>query len=133
MDENCIKALIHKGRALTYLKEFDKAIGDFEMVRKLDAKQSSLVDDYVKELERCRRADNQEKAAQLFLSDESVKEGDYFLFILSTKLNVRDQSLWYYSGGIRCLSSLCIDETRRTLFRTQNGFKLFEEHHIAST
>ena len=38
IDENCVKAFIHKGRALTYLKKFDDAINEFEKAKKFDPK-----------------------------------------------------------------------------------------------
>ena len=36
--------MIHKGKALTFLKEFDKAKNEFENARLADSKQSSLID-----------------------------------------------------------------------------------------
>ena len=34
--------MIHKGRAFTYLKEFDKALEEFENVKKADQKQAEI-------------------------------------------------------------------------------------------
>jgi hypothetical protein len=36
--------MIHKAKALTYLKEFDKAYAEFENAKNIDPKQSSLID-----------------------------------------------------------------------------------------
>lgn len=36
--------MIHKGKALTFLKEFDKAKNEFENARLADSKQSTLID-----------------------------------------------------------------------------------------
>jgi hypothetical protein len=98
---------------LTYLKEFDLALAEFNSAKEIDPKQSTIIYEYIKELERCRLADNQEKAAQLFLTSCSQKNDkndltDY-LEILNTKLFVKDQNIWYYSGGLRCLTGLTND------------------------
>lgn len=66
--------------------------------------------DYIKELERHRQADSQEKSAQLFMESlnqrsDNVKTHN-FLDVINKILNVQDQSVFYYSGGIRYLSSL---------------------------
>ena len=44
VDEKCLKALIHKGRAFTYLKEFDHALEQFEQAKTVDPKQVALID-----------------------------------------------------------------------------------------
>ncbi len=43
VDEKCFKAFIHKGRALTYLKNFDDAINEFEKAKKVDPKQENSI------------------------------------------------------------------------------------------
>ncbi len=105
--------MIHKGRALTHLKEFDLALVEFESAKAIYPKQGGLIDEYIRELERCRLTANQEKAAQIFLTSCNEKgdknETTDFLEILNTKLFVKDQNIWYYSGGVRCLASLCND------------------------
>ena len=153
--------MIHKGRAYTYLKQFDKALDEFDKVKILDSKQVKIVNEYIKELERCRLADNQKKAVKVFLTNNQNKNEkndlDDFLNIIN-KINDKNQSNLYYSGGIRCLTTLCnnglkkkqnyhffkllilsyyiffnmIIENKQTLFRTENGFKIFENHHVIS-
>jgi hypothetical protein len=112
-----VKAFIHKSRALTHLKEFDLALAEFESAKAIDPKQAALIDDYIKELERCRVVDNQERAAQLFLTScNETNETTEFLNILNTKLYAKDQDIWYYAGGMRCLAALCNDGKNDTVF-----------------
>lgn len=40
--------MIHKAKALTFLKEFDKAREEFDRARLVDPKQTALVDGSVK-------------------------------------------------------------------------------------
>jgi tetratricopeptide (TPR) repeat protein len=110
IDEKCIKALIHRGRALTYLKEFDKAHLDFENAKTIDLKQSETIDDYLKELNRVKLAESQEKNAQTFLKNNKTNDSlNDYLEILNKKIYKKDQSIMYYSDGIRCLATLCND------------------------
>lgn len=44
VDEKCTKGYIHKGKAYTFLKEFDKAQVEFEAAKKYDPKQTKLID-----------------------------------------------------------------------------------------
>lgn len=44
INEKCVKAMIHKGKALTFLKEFDKALLVFENIKNIEPKQACLVD-----------------------------------------------------------------------------------------
>jgi hypothetical protein len=44
LDEKSIKAMIHKGRALTLLKQFNEAIKQFEEAKQIDSKQGSIID-----------------------------------------------------------------------------------------
>lgn len=135
VDDKCVKALVHKGRALTYMKQFDKASEEFEKAKKLDT-NSSAIDSFIKELNRCRLAYNQEQSAQLFLENTSKEDKEsvnHFLDVLNTKLYKRDQSVMYYSGGIRYLASLCNNNlNHRVMFRTQKGFELFKSHFLIS-
>ena len=43
VDEKCIKAFIHKGRSLTYLKKFDEALIEFQNAIKCDPKKTDLI------------------------------------------------------------------------------------------
>ncbi|RNA10791.1 tetratricopeptide repeat 12 [Brachionus plicatilis] len=134
IDDKCIKALIHKGKAFGFMKKFDQALTEFENAKIIDSKQNVVIDEYIKELERSRIAFSQEKSAEIFLDQNNDKNSpaSNIMEILNNKINLANQNNWYYSGGLRCLASLCNDETTRTLFRTQNGFSLFEKHSVFS-
>lgn len=44
VDEKCIKAMIHKGKALVYLKKFENAMEEFENAKKIDPNQTKIID-----------------------------------------------------------------------------------------
>ncbi|CAF0754743.1 unnamed protein product [Brachionus calyciflorus] len=136
IDEKCTKALIHKGKAYGHLKEFDKALEEFQNAKNIDPKITEIIDgkSLIKLSTKKKLSHQQEESAKIFL-DKNKNENtpaSNILDILNNKIGLKDQNIWYYSGGLRCLGSLCNDDTTRTLFRTQNGFKLFEEHSIFS-
>ena len=116
VDEKCVKALIHKAKAYTFMKEFDKALELFESVKSVEPKQTTLVEEYIKEMERCRQAYNEEKSVESFLSGKSKTTIDdpttALIDCLNTKINKPDQQVIYYIGGLRFIGGLC-DESRR--------------------
>ena len=64
-------------------------------------------------MERCRKADNEEKALNSFLSEHKPNEKKDIIEtlqdILSNKIYKKDQNLIYYAGGLRLIANLCDD------------------------
>jgi hypothetical protein len=44
LDEKCTKAMIHRGRALTLLKDYENAIKQYEEAKLIDPKKIDLID-----------------------------------------------------------------------------------------
>ena len=69
-----------------------------------------LFKDYIKELERLKLSDRQEKAAECFLetlkSNNSNPTSPNLIDIMNKILNSKEQNVLYYSGGLRYLASL---------------------------
>lgn len=64
--------------------------------------------DYIKEMERCRKTDKQEKSVQQFLEGQESKEKG--LAGILDNLNKRqNENVLYYSGGLRAIMSMCTD------------------------
>ena len=114
---------------MTYLKKFDEAISEFEKAKQIDPKQVNSINgknlklikskviylelnfrlsfkEYIKEVERCRNTDNQEKSTKAFL--ENQKEPNNIENILN-KINKTEQPVIYYAGGLRSLSLILTD------------------------
>jgi len=127
-----VKAYVHKGRALVCLKRFDEALSEFEAAKTKAAKDpgtQATIDGYVKELERCRQTDSQEKSVEEFLKGGG-KNG--VVEILEEINKVPIENLLYYSGGLRALARAVKDGgvESRTLLRVQGGLKIIDEHRI---
>lgn len=130
-----MKAFIHKGRALTHLKQFDEALAVFKSAKECDKSvvNTHIIDDYIKEMERCRQTDNQEKSVSLFLQDQNNNTPETDLIGIIENLNKKtDENLLYYSGGLRALVTVCEGIEKKTMFRIKQGFKLFTDHSVIS-
>lgn len=80
--------------------------------------------DYIREMERCRKAHAQEQALSSFLAAENElgEQKDVIETlkdILSAKIYKKDQSLIYYSGGLRLIASLCDDGNSKRKYSVQ--------------
>ena len=64
-------------------------------------------------MERCRKADTEEKALNSFLSEENSGQKkdviETLKDILNAKIYKKDQNLIYYAGGLRLIANLCDD------------------------
>lgn len=72
----------------------------------------------MRETERNRVAFNQERAAKIFLDENKEKNtpASNIIEILNNKINLANQNNWYYSGGLRCLASLCNNGMQKNVF-----------------
>lgn len=64
--------------------------------------------EYIKELERCRQTDKQERSVQQFLEGQESKENG-LAGILDNLNKRRNENILYYSGGLRAIMSMCTD------------------------
>jgi hypothetical protein len=63
---------------------------------------------YVKEMERCRQTEKQEKSVEQFLNGQGSEQNG--LVDILENLNKRqNENVLYYSGGLRALMSVCND------------------------
>ncbi len=128
VDARFIKAYIHKGRALVCLKRFDEAFNEFTTAKKYaDLASQRTIDDYLKELERCRNTEIQIKSVEEFLKSG---ESNDVVGIMDELNKIKNNNLLYYSGGLRALGK-CVKDgglESRTLFRIRGGFGMIEEH-----
>lgn len=78
-------------------------------------------------MERNRLAHNQEEAAKIFLdcNKNEKTHANNIIDILNNKINLKDQNIWYYSGGLRCLGSLCNDGLNHILKFIFFNFSLY--------
>jgi len=44
LDEKCTKAMIHRGRAFTLLKNYDAALKQYDEAKKIETKKKDLID-----------------------------------------------------------------------------------------
>lgn len=78
-----------------------------QLIGELSIYLCTLVE-YIKEMERCRQTDKQEKSVQQFLDGQESKENG-LVGILDNLNKRKDENVLYYSGGLRAIMSMCSD------------------------
>jgi flagellin-specific chaperone FliS len=76
------------------------------MAKEIDKKQEAIVEEYIKQVERCRHADEQEKNVEKFETYNDEKDNITKIIENINKLN---HHLNYYSGGLVALAS-CLND-----------------------
>ncbi|NXT24637.1 TTC12 protein, partial [Syrrhaptes paradoxus] len=127
-NEKCIKAYFLMGKAHLALKHYSESRQCYEKILQIDPQKESLFKDCMNEVHlEEKRMKDEERAMKEVQSGKlaalSIKE-------LLQKLDRPDQSILYYTGGIRLLTGAVKDCTGQTLFRTNNGFSIFEDNEI---
>ncbi|XP_075255151.1 tetratricopeptide repeat protein 12-like isoform X2 [Convolutriloba macropyga] len=123
IDETCMKAFVHKSKALAYLGKFDDARNCLQ--ESLDAENSAARKktvaeylDLIDEIEK--KADLDVKASE---AKESASSELQTISAAIIALQRPDQSQLFYMGAIECLNSLIQSEEDRALFRNERGIE----------
>ncbi|KFU89413.1 Tetratricopeptide repeat protein 12, partial [Chaetura pelagica] len=125
-NEKCIKAYFLMGKAHLALQHYEESRQCYQKILEIDPQKESLFKDCMNEvnLEEKRRQDEERAMEEVQagnLAALSIKE-------LLQKLARPDQSILYYTGGIRLLAGAVRDRTEQTLFRTNNGFSILKDN-----
>ncbi|XP_051494388.1 tetratricopeptide repeat protein 12 isoform X2 [Apus apus] len=122
----CIKAYFLMGKAHLALQHYGESRQCYQKILQIDPQKESLFKDCMNEvnLEEKRMQDEERAMKEVQagnLAALSIKE-------LLQKLARPDQSIFYYTGGIRLLAGAVRDRTEQTLFRTNNGFSILKDN-----
>ncbi|XP_065508064.1 tetratricopeptide repeat protein 12 isoform X2 [Caloenas nicobarica] len=125
-NEKCIKAYFLMGKAHRALKHYSESRQCYEKILQIDPQKESLFKDCINEvnLEEKRMKDEETAMKEVRSGNVaalSIKE-------LLQKLERPDQSILYYTGGIRLLTGAVKHCTEQTLFRTNNGFSILKDN-----
>ncbi|XP_012940902.1 tetratricopeptide repeat protein 12 [Aplysia californica] len=124
----CMKAYVQQGHAYLGMNEYEKARESYREILKIDNKKENIVKEYLAEVDRVEQASQAEvKATELFESGQEVAKG---VVDVLGKVVKADQLPLYYSGGFRVLTSLLDSVDSRTLFRTNDGLQLPQNHPV---
>ncbi|NXW01178.1 TTC12 protein, partial [Fregetta grallaria] len=123
-----VKAYFLMGKAHLALKHYSESRQCYEKILQIDPQKESLFKDCMNEVNlEEKRMKDEERAMKEVQSGKlaalSIKE-------LLQKLDRPDQSILYYTGGIRLLAGAVKDCTEQTLFRTNNGFSILKDNEI---
>jgi len=124
VDENCVKAAVLQGRAHVGLKQYDAAIECYNIAKKIDPRKESVVNEYMSRAQIRRAAElDEQNAGQTF--EASNETG---LVSILDKVKQPGQPVIYYIGGLQVLRQRLTEPVARTLFRSNGGFELAENH-----
>ena len=124
VNEKCVKAAVLQGRAYVGLKQYDTAIDCYNKAKEIDPRKESIVNDYISRARIRQAAERDEQiAGQTF--EASNETG---LVSILDKVKQPGQLMLYYIGGLEVLRQRLSEPVARTLFRSNGGFELAENH-----
>lgn len=131
IDEKWIKSYIYKATALQKLHQYDEAIKEFQKVLEFDKSKSTLVKNYLINLEK----DKKKHFLELKTAESLHAEDQKFVNITKLIQTIKDRSetetakanssLMYFVGGFQVLKEHLVDDESKTVFRTKGGFDIF--------
>ncbi|XP_062595259.1 tetratricopeptide repeat protein 12-like [Saccostrea cucullata] len=120
---NSMKAHVLMGKANLGLRKYKEAREAYKKALECDPTKQNLINDYLAEVDRAERTQQEEDKAK-----EAFQAGDKGPVALLQQLQKKDQLPIYYSGGFQIMQNFLKNNEERTLFRTEGGFQIVNEH-----
>ncbi|XP_022329619.2 tetratricopeptide repeat protein 12-like [Crassostrea virginica] len=120
---NSMKAHVLMGKAYMGLKKYDEARQAYKKALECEPSKQNLITDYLTEVDRAEKSQQEEEKAR-----EAFQAGEQGPVALLQQLKKKDQLPIYYSGGFQVLQNFLKNNDQRTLFRTEGGFQIINDH-----
>ncbi|XP_061576307.1 tetratricopeptide repeat protein 12 [Cololabis saira] len=126
VNDGCIKAYFHMGKAYLRLRKHIEARNCFEKIMEMESGKENMVKEYLDLVDSEEKRELEEVKARKEHSKGEIKT-TAVLQLLEKLLRPSETPL-YYCGGLEILSQVVTDCTGQTLFRVNNGFSIISSN-----